>query len=443
MEGYKDVYWSGDAILWKNLIKNYLCSLQFTVPIFQFLGEEVDSSIFQNVSSWRESSLPTEAAKEIFNEIADLFFAGSHITKFPELLASVQNPIRRDQLIFCLKALHPRAIECIFSVFVKRNLVPASYALKPYDGDASLAQAVTALEALTKISSDIDFQDLDRGFELVNQNLSQLDFIQLLNSKSKRQRLWAELCFRFPEIYVKSLDNLLHTKWYAACFVSDQNQASMWGNYGDEHKGVCLKFRTSGNGDGENGLKLNRTVGVSATQNDTKKIYGDVWHKFEKIQYTDKFPEIDFFASIGQTTMPALISDWYSDGKGKISPRLDRISEDEGQWISEFWKMFLSVITCKFNDWQHEGEYRIVLYSVLNQFQCADDRKLFYDFMSLEGITFGLNTSFSDKAKIIDIVREKCLRHSRNDFEFSQAHYSPITGKIEAYPLKHLKLNGD
>jgi hypothetical protein len=44
MEGYKDVFWSGDLILWRNLIRHYLvCLIQMTY-LYYVMGPDFDSA---------------------------------------------------------------------------------------------------------------------------------------------------------------------------------------------------------------------------------------------------------------------------------------------------------------------------------------------------------------------------------------------------------------
>jgi hypothetical protein len=49
----------------------------------------------------------------------------------------------------------------------------------------------------------------------------------------------------FPASYVRALDELIHPSCFAACFVANPADGSMWATYGDSHRGVCLKFRTT------------------------------------------------------------------------------------------------------------------------------------------------------------------------------------------------------
>ena len=40
MEGFKDVFWQGDRIVWTNLIKNYLLSLQIAIMMGTSMGDD-------------------------------------------------------------------------------------------------------------------------------------------------------------------------------------------------------------------------------------------------------------------------------------------------------------------------------------------------------------------------------------------------------------------
>jgi len=40
MEGFKDVFWQGDRILWTNLIKNYLLSLRIAIMMGTLMGDD-------------------------------------------------------------------------------------------------------------------------------------------------------------------------------------------------------------------------------------------------------------------------------------------------------------------------------------------------------------------------------------------------------------------
>jgi RNA processing factor Prp31 len=55
-----------------------------------------------------------------------------------------------------------------------------------------------------------------------------------------------------------------------------------------------------------------------------------------------------------------------------------------------------------------------------------------YRFEVLQGIIFGMNMSAEDRAGIVRIIAAKCAQTGRTDFEFHQAYYSRLAGKVEA-----------
>ena len=68
------------------------------------------------------------------------------------------------------------------------------------------------------------------------------------------------------------------------------------------------------------------------------------------------------------------------------------------------------------------------------------DRKLKYDFDYLEGIIFGIKTPIKEKLKTIEIIKNKCQKHERTNFEFYQAYYCPDE-KIISYRDMNIKID--
>ena len=210
----------------------------------------------------------------------------------------------------------------------------------------------------------------------------------------------------------------------------------MWGNYGDGHKGVCLKFKVTPNSAGTPSLKLNRIVGASGGPKGSRVDYGYRDFAFYKVCYSSTPPTVDFFRYIGRLVMPALSRDWLHDETGKPSICRAAMFDQEDVWRKDYWDRFQSTITTKLTDWQHEDEYRLLLYSVLGRYDGPAALK--YEFDSLAGIIFGINTSMDDKIAVMKILEEKCKAAGRTDFQVEQAYYSPESGKIETYSMSPL-----
>ena len=226
--------------------------------------------------------------------------------------------------------------------------------------------------------------------------------------------------FDFPNMYLKELENLLWPKWHTACFTKSYHNSSVWGNYGDNHKGACLIFEAVET-DELNELELNPVTSEEPKTMD-----------FREVSYQKKADEVDFFLSIGMVPVSALIKLWYTDQDGNISECIRHIEPDDygDAWLENFYRD----ITIKTEDWKYEQEYRLILHNG-NELDEKTNRTLTYNFNSLKGIIFGIKTSDEDKLRIIEIIEKKCQENNRTDFKFFQAYYSPEDGKIHKYEI--------
>lgn len=250
---------------------------------------------------------------------------------------------------------------------------------------------------------------------------------------------WNRIASSFPELYLNALERLLYFDWYTACFVADPAQAAMWSNYGDGHRGVCLKFKTSSLPSGRPALTLQHIVGLSGTQNKVQPVRDFRPVELHKVQYKDRYAEIDFFRSLGRLTHRQLGFWFGSSGSAVSSTGVDLLQESK-QWRQGYWEAFHATVTTKLLDWQHEREFRVTLHSAITDLSDPTSRKLGYRFDDLQGIIFGIKTSNEDKFAIIRIVQDKCKREGRKHFEIHQAYYSRRTGAIATAPWDLLGL---
>ena len=203
--------------------------------------------------------------------------------------------------------------------------------------------------------------------------------------------------------------------YYVACFMEEANNSSVWGHYGDGHRGICLVFEAE-----NNSLDLYRNNKKQEWQDKPSKYY------FKKINYDNSYNEINFF----ETIRAEFINDWRIDEKGNKSQILDNLQNKDKQIKYNLYDTLLH----KTRDWEHESEYRIIDESSHNIID-KEARKLKYHFKNLHGIIFGMKTSTQDKLKIFDIIRQKCQKENRKDFKFYQAYYCQASEKIRFYHL--------
>lgn len=441
MEGFKDVFWKGDTTLWKNLIRHYLLCLSMVMDAKFIMGNEFNPDGISSMLRWTTSHLPTPILKERQERICSLFLSENSVAECIELLSENEPKIHREELSFYLSILHGLALHITMKVFSDYDLIqPQAIFPSPKILDkknfSTLRTALQHLRALEphkrNVSSTI--------FNVNNRMHQQLRLLRRLNDSSALDHGWIFLTFGFTDFYCNNISDILYPEWYTSCFVSDPTHAAMWGQYGKGHKGVCLKFRPDFEEDGTPMIKMNGLIGFSGNSDGINKIYGERRLSFQRVTYSRKFPEIDFFRSLGKFPIPVTNADWYSDA-GKLCQTAYEVYADEDSWRKRYWKSFTDITSTKFEDWQYENEYRLVINPLLDDSISPVDRLLCYNFASLEGIIFGINTTFEDKIRIMKVIEQKCAQNSRKDFEFSQAEYSGSTSKFDIHSLNLLKIS--
>src|SRR5690606_4483815 len=115
MEGFLDIFWDGDSIVWENLLRHFLMCLEHVFALNTVVGEKIQIKAVQIPVFKNRSSYNSEAAKEVHSKIEEIFFCYDYIKNLPDSLASRTNTIRRDELITYLRLVHIYALQVITS----------------------------------------------------------------------------------------------------------------------------------------------------------------------------------------------------------------------------------------------------------------------------------------------------------------------------------------
>src|SRR6185437_109117 len=172
-------------------------------------------------------------------------------------------------------------------------------------------------------------------------------------------------------------------------------------------------------------------IGIGGSPHAPHRIIAYSPQPLQQVQYANRYPEVDFFGSLG-TLIPAQAAFWFRSEDGAISSTGRDLLMQTEEWRKQYWNTFHAGVTTKLTDWQHEREYRITLQSGVADLSIPAERTLRYRFEDLEGVIFGMNMSATDKEAIVRIIARKCAESGRKNFEFYQAYYSRLTGKVEA-----------
>jgi hypothetical protein len=439
MEGFKDLCWLGDDIVWRNLLRHYILTMINIFPICT-LGEPFSATdVLENFIFATPDDLPVAPVRNVYDKAAKAFLSEPAVVSFVDLMHSRTVPIRRSELINYLRALHPFAIAAVYKEFSKNGLpVPSA----PSEGLGTLRDNAIRMMKSASALPGVDNANPLSAEAFFSANESIIEQLSLVREYQTSDRATTQgitfFCHYFSSAYVGALNRLVHRDLYVASFSANPTNASMWGQYGDGHRGVCLMFKTSLNSRGVPSLNLNQITSLHGGRGENEYSWSFVPHEFQKITYDPTFPAIDFFQSLGGISQMSLNRFWYRGENGTASACRDTAFKDQSA-RDEYWRLFESGALFKTREWQHEEEYRVLLHSGFDLRE-TPMRRLEYKFEDLSGIVFGARTDMEDKLKIMRVIDQKCAKEHRSDFQFFEVRYAADRSEFRFSPLGLVKI---
>lgn len=428
MEGYKDVVWRGDAVLWENLLRHYVLALLHVNVQCVLIGNDVPFEEPRIPAALTEDDLPTDAFRALYKDACDGFLERPGPSSLGQQLTALRSPLRREGMRFVLSLVHGAAFATITSLLAQRGLIKSEA--------AKVLPKSTALDAVFKPFTDaeklpdVDLETIALAGNRAREDQALRALFQLANAGTTPGALKATfLAFTFPDRYVQGVvERLVHPSWRTACFSKTCTNASSWAVYAREHTGAALVFRPKI----ENGKAFLPLMGVIGESSGigvpSQKIRGPILGELVPVTYTSRPPEIDFFRSLGTLPRRKLERAWYRQRDDTRSAIIDEALKADAAWREAYWASFNRVATTKLEDWKHEEEYRIVLADMLGLHAEAADGLVEYDFSCLVGVVFGMRTKEQDKLEVMKIIATECARAGRQDFEFHQIMYQVSKG---------------
>ena len=433
LEGFTNVVWQGDTILWCNLLRHYLlCLLDAAFPAMA-LGPEFQPEAYFPRVRMTDEDLPEAPIRDIYAAICRTFLDHEAPRLFIAEAGRLGLKLGREGLAGYLRLLQPLAISTLFRVLADNGLP----FLKP---DAGLgtpppelaSQLRTMLEAHAELGANAEVL-----LVIGEKTSSELALIDDYNRDPEAGLAGLYFLYRdFPRAYTDRLSHLMFPCWYTACFVEAPANAAMWGVYGNSHRGACLQFRIAKSEEGKRTLPLSGNFGDASGAASLRTANFEL--AFEPVRYTDDYPEIDFFTMLGTISRTKLDGFWYAGDKGERSAKAERILSENAEWRRDYWASQASTNTTKLPHWAHEAEQRLVLTGMLDDRLDPASRKLRYRADDLAGIVFGIKTSHADKLAIMRVIDHKLSPQQRRDFTFYQARFSYETKRLEHVPLRLL-----
>lgn len=429
IEGYVKLYWQGDEAAWEGLIQNYICSLYRVIGLPQ-LGAKYDEitkqAVIIDVHQWDDVPFGKD-----LQEIAYDFVKDPSLQKIIGWLGNQNVKVDGSALNFLLRIIHETAYTLCIKKMKDRKLVPHDF--PEGTSELSLEEFLKRMpiELLDQVRTMKDSEEkaLKEILGIVVSMLEDRIEYQILSDmmgedNSVQFQLAYKLRFDFPSIYIRRLNEIVYPKGYVVCFSADNDNSVMWGNYADNHKGVCLIYETEQK-DGQEIMSLSNQTAWSF-RNSTLR----------PVQYGLSIVERNFFESLGRLTRPQIEALIGTQNKG-ISKIVEVYYKDG--WRDRYWKDQLKKYHSKMSIWNYENEYRLFIDDFFGEYT-QEERNVNYDPKMLKGVIFGIKTPMQDKAKILNAFKSAGI----NDFEIYQAEYDDETQKIKIrkkYELAQLKSN--
>jgi hypothetical protein len=430
MEGFAEIVFKGDRILWENLFRHFILCLGWGVARVR-LHSETQPITWDNIPWYNPAEASEAPLKAQLSQVAVELLATPDIQQLLDYLSGPDVEIGEDEVATILNLVHAPWI-----VAVAASIDPSSVA----NVDTTTAPVAGVAGKLAAYRKNAGIEDAEQTKVLklmfqISRSAQQQLVLRSRLAEPPGERPNSRLIFEdFVGGYLQQLRKLMHPDWYTACFMEDISNASVWGHYADGHRGVCLKFRATPI-DGTDTLPLYAPTAAG--------LDGPEWRKtpfpLMPVDYVSSSPRMNFFASLGNLPKDVLDRTWRFSPTGERSTIANPSGDDEDVWQKNYWQDFTKSNTTKLPDWAYEREHRLTFFSRLNSLSEPKMRLLRYDFADLEGIIFGMKTPDSVKVDIVRLIRKKCQQNGRTRFNFFQAVRSMDGKGIEKIALSLLK----
>ncbi len=411
IEGYLKIFWQGDAPAWQGLLKNFVCNLFYGLQTYllvsgkfypaaqeNFLNDLKNKILLSDIHQFDYSPLGG-----IFRELGENFWESPDVQRIVDFYGNGAIKCYGRELEFILRTVTDEACHLCVGKCKELSLIHAAFDENFFDSAYEISfdelKNVSDVERKRRIDEieNLNCDLMESGLLALKMNVRHFNAEFAL----KQRLLW--LRFIFPRMYVEQLKEMMYPNGYVVCFSDTPTNSAMWGNYADNHRGICFVYGT------EN-LDGHEYIHFAAKSLEVKPI-----------KYTAQVITRNFFDTLRHLNF-IRAEDWLTGKGGVKSCKLE--NSDAGNYDGDYHEKFYR----KLNDWHHEREYRILLSDKFYRYGDKFARKLRYNLNALTGIIFGLRTTLDDKLKLIQKLDR--LGKTVGNFEFFQAEFDDETQLI-------------
>lgn len=368
--------------------------------------------------------VPHPVLRKFYADCGNEFVNSALVMELVDYLARSDRKLFRDELVFVLHSLHAMALKIVFFQASKIFVDPVFGAV----GNSQAVEAqIPGREFLEAVASD-QLATIANLYKVNAYESSVLNLSRVALAERNGNIFYLVTGFQFD--YIERLIELVYDDVYIGCFMMDFPKAPMWGYYADGHKGCCLIFSTEQTTYLDDYIK-NPTDRVMQV----KSLSGKKWisMKVGQVKYSDTYPEVCFFSSVGHVVKGVYQDSWLSES-GNRSYHYERRYINHDAWRDNYYAEAHRLFFQKTSTWGGENEARAIIMNFPDE-RSISDRKLVYHFDNLQGIVFGAKTPVADKYKIMEIIHRKCRENNRDQFKFYQAFFSHVAGEMDMVEL--------
>lgn len=437
MEDYMNIVWQGDEIAFRNLFKHYTYALFHWVNDMYYYMDKSEHINTNQVPVYIKEYIERSADYNgIYSELYHTPFLYEFMSNIPKLMSDSNKKYTIDEILYIFKYLHSFIFYTVEIIIrknndnvnlldninyknmyesLKYNISKNSFLLNLINGiytKNELNEEIIKVEAAIKLSQKMlkdEFKDND------NFNIN-------------------AVTYEFPDLYFKQIKRLLYNNHCVTCFSKTYQNEPMWAHYANNENGICLRFKIQNK---NNRSYLNINSICNTLDENRQIIYKKIYypHELIKVNYSNIYPEIDFFTSLGGLNEIVIKDFWMSNyDKTRHSKCLEKYS-DINEWRKQYQEKANEYICTKSKNWSYEEEYRTFLNRLpYPEYENKDNRMANYNFEDLEAIIFGRKVSMENKRKIKEMIDVHCKNTNRSDFKFYDLYYSAIANELKLKP---------
>ena len=412
VEGIRNVVWCGDSIVWERFLEHYLRCLQVFFLHWLTVGERVSLSINDiRVKRTLRDSYFIPDLEKVHRRLREMTFKSLDVSYL--LFRLADKPWNREWLVFFLEIIHNYAFDCLGNLLRELGF--------PAEQRQPKATKRNFWKILFDQIDDASRDSADSALQIAANNRRELAFeLSAAADEAQSGTNLVTILLDFPALYLRRIETLLFPIPHVACFSESHHNSSMWGHYGDSHRGVCLIFKTQQNNRGAMCLPLLNPRDHTHRQ----------FLPCRSVSYVSTKPEIDFFRNIGTIPVTQIREDWFTGFAGALSSYANHLS-DESARIKHLESLFDADVATKSIDWEYEKEVRLLAPVDEGSHLRLGIKKWRFDFKSLYGIIFGMNVSRGDMQAIIRTVDSLRKQTGHERVFYYNAYYDFASGRVD------------